>query len=63
MAIAARASTVGTSPQEAMTTSGSWPSSLLARRQMPMPLAQCTIASSMVVNCMCFCLSATITLT
>ena len=62
IAVAASASSVGTSPQEAITTSGSTPSSLLARFQMPMPLAQWMTASSMVMNCMCFCLSATITL-
>jgi hypothetical protein len=62
MATAASDSSVGTSPHEAMTTSGSTPSSLLARRQIPIPLAQCVIASSMVVNCMWSCLSATITL-
>ena len=35
---------------------------VLARSQMPMPFAQCTMASSIVVNCRCFCLSATMTL-
>ena len=62
MAVAASASCVATSPQDAITTSGSTPSSLLARGQMPKPLAQCTIASSIVVNCRCFCLSQTMTL-
>ena len=51
MAVAASDSAVGTSPQQAMTTSGSEPWSLLAKRQMPMPLAQWTTASSMVANC------------
>ena len=50
------------SPAQAITTSGSTPSSLLALRQMPMPLVQCAIASSMVMYCRCFCLSETITL-
>ena len=60
--MAASASCVATSPQEAITTSGSSPASVLARDQMPMPFAQWTMASSMVVNCRCFCLSATMTL-
>ena len=34
---AASVSSVGTSPAQAITTSGSPPSSLLAHRQMPMP--------------------------
>ena len=34
---AARVSSVGTSPQQAITTSGSPPLSLLAHSQMPMP--------------------------
>ena len=34
-------SEVGMSPAQAMTTSGSAPSSLLAKSQMPMPLVQC----------------------
>ena len=59
---AASASSVATSPQQARTTSGSSPASVLARRQMPRPLVQWTMASSMVVNCRCFCLSATMTL-
>jgi len=36
----------GTSPQQAMTTSGSTPSSLLAHVQMPMPSVQCLTAAS-----------------
>ena len=39
------------------------PSSLLASDQMPRPLVQCWMASSIVKYCRCFCLSATITLT
>ena len=53
---------VATSPHAASTTSGSSPASVLARAQMPMPLAACVMASSMVMNCRCFCLSATMTL-
>src|SRR5690349_21221127 len=43
---AASVSRVGTSPQQAMTTSGSWPRSLLAHSQMPRPASQCLIASN-----------------
>ena len=35
---------MGTSPQQAMTTSGSPPRSLLAHSQMPMPAVQCLTA-------------------
>ena len=41
---AARVSSVGTSPQQAITTSGSPPWSLLAHSQMPSPAVQCLIA-------------------
>src|ERR1035437_5168048 len=44
---AASASRVGTSPAQAITTSGSPPSSLLAHFQMPIPAVQCLIAASM----------------
>ena len=46
-AVAARDSMVGTSPQEAMTTSGSSPWSLDAQAQIPTPFVQCSIAASM----------------
>jgi len=39
--VAARISSVGVSPQQAMTTSGSAPWSLLAHSQMPIPSVQC----------------------
>ena len=54
---------VGTSPQQAMTTSGlpSW--SLLAHSQMPMPAEQCLMAASMSSHCGSGCLPATMTLT
>src|SRR5262249_53342761 len=45
---AARVSKVGTSPQQAITTSGSPPRSLLAHSQMPRPAWQCLTASSIV---------------
>src|SRR6516162_2666837 len=45
-AVAARDSMVGTSPQLAMTTSGSAPWSLLAQSQIPAPFVQCAIAAS-----------------
>ena len=40
-----------TSPQQAMTTSGSAPLSLLAHSQMPLPSAQCLTAASIVSHC------------
>ena len=45
---AASVSSVGTSPQHAITTSGSPPRSLLAHSQMPSPASQCLTASSIV---------------
>src|SRR4029450_4415570 len=62
---AARASVsrVGTSPQHAITTSGSPPSSLDAHAQMPMPAAQWLIAASSDNHCGAGCLPATMTLT
>ena len=39
--VAARVSSVGTSPAQAITTSGSPPQSLLAHSQIPMPAVQC----------------------
>src|SRR5215831_12253215 len=59
---AASVSSVGTSPAHAITTSGSDPRSLLAHAQMPIPAAQCLIASSMESHCGCGCFPATITL-
>ncbi len=41
-----RASSVATSPAQAITTSGSAPESLLAHSQIPIPFAQCVIAAS-----------------
>ena len=41
MSTAASVSRVGTSPAQAITTSGSLPPSLLAHSQMPMPAVQC----------------------
>ena len=41
---AASVSSVGTSPPQAITTSGSPPRSLLAHSQMPMPAVQCLTA-------------------
>ena len=40
MEVAAKISSVGVSPQQAITTSGSLPWSLLAQFQMPMPSVQ-----------------------
>ena len=60
---AASVSSVGTSPQQAITTSGSLPLSLLAQSQMPMPAVQCLIAWSIVSHCGAGCLPATTTLT
>ena len=60
---AASVSSVGTSPQQAITTSGSLPRSLLAHSQMPMPAVQCLIACSMLSHWCSGCLPATITLT
>ena len=45
MSTAARVSSVGTSPQHAMTTSGS-PPSFDAQSQIPIPRVQCRTASS-----------------
>ena len=60
---AASVSRVGTSPQQAITTSGSPPLSLLAHSQMPRPAVQCLIAWSMVSHWGAGCLPATTTLT
>ena len=60
---AASVSNVGTSPQQAITTSGSPPRSLLAHSQMPSPASQCLSASSIVSHCGAGCLPATTTLT
>ena len=54
---------MGTSPQHAITTSGSLPWSLLAHSQIPMPAVQCLIAWSMVSHCGAGCLPATTTFT
>src|ERR1051325_2334174 len=63
IAAAARVSSVGTSPAQAMTTSGSASWSLLAHRPMPAPAVQCFPAWSMSRYCNAGCLPATITLT
>ena len=63
MVTAARVSSVGVSPQQAMTTSGSCPWSLEAHCQMPMPWVQCLTACSMVSHWGRGCLEATMTLT
>src|SRR5262245_41033766 len=60
---AANVSSVGTSPQQAMTTSGSEPLSLEAHSQIPMPAVQCLTAWSIVSHCGAGCLPATTTLT
>ena len=60
---AASVSSVGTSPAQAITTSGSLPRSLLAHSQMPIPAVQCLTAASMSSHCGDGCLLATITLT
>ena len=60
---AASVSSVGTSPAQAMTTSGTPPWSLLAQLQMPMPTLQCRTAASMSSHCGAGCLPATITFT
>src|SRR5579872_1619161 len=59
---AASASSVGTLPAQAMTTSGS-PASLLAHCQMPIPAAQWRAADSMSSHCHSICLPAMIRLT
>ncbi|SKS02926.1 Uncharacterised protein [Mycobacteroides abscessus subsp. abscessus] len=46
MSAAAKVSSVGTSPAQASTTSGSF-GALLAQSQIPSPLAQCARAASM----------------
>ena len=50
-------------PQQAITTSGSPPWSLLAHSQMPMPAVQCWMADSISSHCRAGCLPATITFT
>jgi hypothetical protein len=60
---AASVSNVGTSPADAMTTSGTAPRSLLAHSQMPMPAVQCLMAASRSRYCRAGCLPATMTLT
>ena len=62
--MAASTSSVGTSPAQPSTTSGSAPSvSLLAHSQIPAPRVQCRIAASMSSQSGVGCLPATITLT
>src|ERR1700722_17966278 len=63
METAARISSVGVSPQQAITTSGSASWSLPAHCQMLIPSVQCTIAASMVSHCGRACLPATTTFT
>jgi hypothetical protein len=58
---AARVSRVGTSPAQAITTSGS-PPSLLAQGQMPAPAVQWRAADSMSSHCHSDCLPAMIRL-
>ena len=60
---AASVSIVGTSPQQAITTSGSLPRSLLAHSQMPMPAVQCRMAASISSHWGAGCLPATTTFT
>ena len=48
---AASVSSVGVSPQQAMTMSGSSPASLEAQSQMPTPWVQCLTACSIVSHC------------
>ena len=60
---AAMISSVGVSPQQAITTSGSSPQSLLAHSQIPIPCVQCLTACSMVSHWQLGCLEATIALT
>ena len=60
---AAMVSSVGTSPAQAMTTSGSLPSgSFDAQSQIPIPASQCFTACSIVNHCGAGCFPATITL-
>jgi len=63
METAASVSRVGTSPQQAMTTSGTTPWSLLAHCQMPMPWMQWLTAASIVSQTGAGCLPAITTLT
>jgi hypothetical protein len=48
METAASVYSVGTSPEQAITTSGEAPRSLLAHRQTPMPALQCSTEASIV---------------
>ncbi len=63
MSTAAMVSRVGTSPQHAMTTSGTDPASFEAKSQTPSPRVQCTMASSGESQSCWGCLPATMTLT
>ena len=60
---AASVSTVGTSPQQAITTSGAPSVSVDAHSQIPAPRVQWMTASSMHSHCHSGCLPATMTLT
>jgi hypothetical protein len=60
---AASVSSVGTSPAQASTTSGSLPASVDAHGRMPGPRVQCAMASSMPNRSSTGCLPATITFT
>ncbi len=62
-AAAARVSSVGTSPAQASTTSGSWPASVEAQSMMPRPRVQWVIASSGPNRSRTGCFPATMTLT
>ena len=61
--VAARVSSVGVSPQHAITRSGSAFWSLLAHSQTLIPCVQCLTACSIVSHCLLGCLDATIALT
>ena len=63
MSTAANVSSVGMSPQQAMTTSGSPPRSFEAHSQIPIPAVQCLIAASMSRYWSAGCLPATMMFT
>ena len=60
---AASVSSVGMSPQQAITTSGLPSASLLAHSQMPRPRVQCRMASGIFSQFSDGCLPATMTFT
>ena len=63
MATAAMVSRAGTSPQQAITTSGECSPSFPAHSQIPMPAARCRLAALMLRYCGAGCLPALTTLT